>query len=123
MDGFLVVQERHPRTYISDDLPRLFLGKGVLGFLKQRAEVPAGEQLHDENQTVRKRRDRPVHVDCVGTPEANHGIQLAQKSPVLAIASLSTKLSPIPSLENIILADFVVEMKYLRCWATAKQNL
>lgn len=96
VDGPLAVEERHARTDISDDPPGPLLKERLFRVLQQRAEVPAHEQLHDEDQAVRQRRNGSVDVHRVRAPETNHGVQFAQKRfplaallPELGLTSLS----------------------------------
>lgn len=98
VDGLLAVKEMHARTDVSDDAPRLLFRKRLLGVVEQAAEVPAGEQLHHENQTVRPQRDGPVHTNRVGAAEASHGLKLAQESLALAFFALWVGLTASPSL-------------------------
>lgn len=84
VDGLPAVEERHARADVSDDPPGLVLGKRLLRLLKHGPQVQ-GEQLHDENQAIRPRRDGSVHVDRVGAPEPNHGVELAKECLALAV--------------------------------------
>lgn len=125
MDGLLAMKKMHARTDVSDDPPRSLLEKRLLGVLQHGAEVPAYEQLHDENQTVRPRRDGPVNANCVGAVETIHGLELAQERLSLALFALWVGSIACSSLEHVILAMFaevVVDMKYLRCSATEKRK-
>ncbi len=120
------MQERHARADVADDPPRLLLGERLVTVLQQGAEVPPGEQLHDENQPVRPRGDGPEHVDRVRAAEANHGIELAQKRLALALGELRVALTPHSGIKHVILAELtevVVDVKDLRCCTGGTQSV
>ena len=65
VNGLLAMQEVHSRADVPHYLPAFLHGQGLLGVLQKRSEVPAGKELHNEDQAVRQRRYGPVYVHRV----------------------------------------------------------
>ena len=83
VDRVLAMQEGHAGADVSNDPPRLCLGKRLLGPPKHSQEIPVRQQLHDEHHAVRQRRHGPEDDDRVGAAEADHGLKLSQERPAL----------------------------------------
>ena len=110
VDGLPAVQERHAGADVPDDPPGPVLGQRTIPRPLQHGPQVLGEQLHHEHQAVRPRRDGPVHVDGVGAPQTDHGVELAQERPALAVVLLVVCL---PSLEHVVFAEVVGDVKHL----------